>query len=70
MDVTFSADGAASARMANGMSMAGRWSVDADGKLHLDGMGQDMVTDAWIVGDDLTVLMDGNAMPFRRTGIA
>ena len=66
MDVTFAADGAASARMANGMSMAGRWSVDGDGKLHLDGMGQDVATEAWIAGDALTVLMDGHPMPFRR----
>ncbi len=59
MNVTFSADGAATAAMANGMAVAGRWSVGGDGKLRLDGMGQDMATDAWIAGDALTVVMDG-----------
>ncbi len=70
MDITFSADGAASASMANGTSTAGRWSVGDDGKLHLDGMGQDLATEAWVAGDALTVLMGGHPMSFRRTGSA
>jgi hypothetical protein len=68
MKVTFSADGTATAAMANGMTQAGRWSVGGDGKLHLDGLGQDMATDAWIAGDVLTVDMGATPMSFQRVG--
>jgi hypothetical protein len=68
MNVTFDADGNATGAMANGMRMAGRWSVGADGKLRLDVLGQDMVTDAWVAGDVLTVVMDSMPMSFRRAG--
>jgi hypothetical protein len=68
MKVAFSADGTATAAMANGMTQAGRWSVGGDGKLHLDGLGQDMATDAWVAGDTLTVAMDATPMSFRRVG--
>ncbi len=70
MDVTFTADGSASARMVSGTTMAGRWSVGRDGKLRLSGMGQDMETEAAVVGDALTVVMDGDRMTFRRAGRA
>lgn len=68
MKVAFSADGTATAAMANGMTQAGRWSVGGDGKLHLDGLGQDMATDAWVAGDVLTVVMGATPMTFRRVG--
>ena len=66
MNVAFSADGIASAVMTNGVTQAGRWSVGGDGKLHLDGLGQDMAMDAWVAGDALTVVMDSTPMSFRR----
>lgn len=63
--VTFSADGSARGSL-GGTQMAGRWSVGSDGKLHLDGMGQEMVAGAWVAGDTLTLELDGTAMPFQR----
>jgi hypothetical protein len=63
--VTFGADGSASATL-GGTQMAGRWSIGDDGKLHLDGMGQEMVAGAWVAGDTLTLELDGSAMPFQR----
>jgi hypothetical protein len=65
-DVTFGADGSARASL-GGRQMAGRWSVGPGGKLHLDGMGQQMVADAWVTGDTLTLSLDGSAMPFQRS---
>jgi hypothetical protein len=67
MSVMIDADGSARATMANGMSLAGRWSVDRDGKLRLDGMGDEMVTEARLAGDTLTVVMDGMPLSFRRS---
>jgi hypothetical protein len=66
MNVTFAADGTATAAMATGMHLAGRWSVAGDGKLHLTGMGEDMVTEASVAGDALSLVMDGERMAFRR----
>jgi hypothetical protein len=66
MDVTFAGDGGATAATANGMRLAGRWSVDGDGKLHLTGMGEDMVTEALVTGDALSIVMNGERMAFRR----
>jgi hypothetical protein len=70
MNVTFSEDGTASAKMPDGMRLAGRWSIAADGKLRIAGMGQDMETDASVVGDVLSVVMEGNRLNFRRVGSA
>ena len=39
MNLMFAPDGTASASLATGMRLAGRWSVGGDGKLRLDGMG-------------------------------
>ena len=66
MNVTFSADGSATAALVNGMTQDGQWSVGADGKLRLVGLGQNMTTDAWVAGDSLTVVMDATPMSFRR----
>jgi hypothetical protein len=70
MNVTFSENGTAAAKMANGMALAGRWSIAGDGKLRLAGMGQDMETDASVAGDVLSVVMEGNRLNFRRAGSA
>jgi hypothetical protein len=70
MNVTFSANGTATAKMPDGMRLAGRWSIAGEGKLRLDGMGQDMETDASVVGDVLSVVMEGKRLNFRRVGSA
>jgi hypothetical protein len=68
LNVTFSPDGTATGTVASGTSLTGRWSVGGDGKLRLDGMGQDMVADAWVAGDALTLEMGGERMSLRRVG--
>ena len=52
------------------MRLTGRWSIAGDGKLRLAGMGQDMETDASVVGDVLSVVMEGKRLNFRRVGSA
>ncbi len=68
MNLTFSADGTATGTLANGLAITGRWSVDGAGNLRLEGMGENMVTEAWVTGDALTLVMDGGRMSFRRVG--
>jgi hypothetical protein len=62
---TFSADGHVSLRMF-GTSREGRWSVDAEGRLATDVLGHEGAADARIVGDTLTVAVDGQGMTFSR----
>lgn len=62
---TFSADGHVAIRMF-GTSREGRWSVDAAGRLVSDVLGHEGATDARIVGDTLTVTVDGRGMTFSR----
>lgn len=49
-----------------GREMAGRWSVDAHGQLHLGLAGRDQAVDAWIADDTLTVTMNGTGFSFQR----
>jgi hypothetical protein len=44
----------------------GRWSVDADGRL-LAGAVNDDHNQAWVEGEELTIVMRGMAMKFQRT---
>ncbi len=67
--VTFGADGSATGSL-GGTQMASRWSVGGDGKRHLDGMGEEMVVDARVAGDALTLVLDGMSMPFQRATAA
>ncbi len=64
---TFLADGAASARLANGVTVPGRWSIGADGRVQVTGLaGGDETVDVAIAGDTLEVRMDGARIPFHR----
>lgn len=65
MTVTFYRDGTAE-MVLPGSTKSGRWSVDAGGRLHADGVGQSNGTEAWVVGDQLTVVIDGMGMTFTR----
>lgn len=62
----FSADGTLSITMMGANERSGHWSVDGDGKLVTDLVGQDRATDAWIVGDRLTVSLGGQAITLKR----
>jgi hypothetical protein len=70
MNVTFFANGTGAAKMADGMALAGRWSIAGDGKLRLGGMGREMETDASVVGDVLSVVMERSRLNFQRVGRA
>jgi hypothetical protein len=64
--VTFGEDGAFSITMLGANERDGRWSVDGDGKLVADFDGRQQATDAWIVGDQLTVSLSGEAITLKR----
>jgi hypothetical protein len=63
--VTFSADGQASTQMM-GRDRPGYWSIDADGRLHADVAGQQIVAEAWVSGDQLSVLAEGRGLTLSR----
>jgi hypothetical protein len=65
--VTFSDDGTASVTMPGGGSMSGRWSVSGE-RLQVTGAGQDITGEAWVAGDTLTVVQDGQVMALHRAG--
>ena len=62
----FGAGGTLDAKLGDGSAYQGRWSLDADGRLHADMMGSPMVAEATIAGDELTLVMDGQALALRR----
>jgi hypothetical protein len=66
MTVSFAADGTGTQTMMNGQQTAGRWSVDAQGQLHIDLMGQDQTAAAWITGNTLTLSIGPQALSFTR----
>ncbi len=67
MKVRFAGDGTASVLLPMGGTRDGHWSVDAGGRLHLDALnGKDQATEAWVVGDSLTVSIDGQGMTAHR----
>lgn len=63
--VTFSEDGRATVRTFGG-DKDGRWSVDTDGKLRAAIMGREQSVDAWVAGETLTIVMDGQAIALTR----
>jgi hypothetical protein len=67
-EVVFAADGGARAQLANGVSLTGRWSAGPDGTLHLEGMGGQLVTDARVTGDTLSLTIDSTSVVFHRAG--
>ena len=66
LTVTFDADGSVSASMLGGIQHRGHWSVNRAGRLVSDVMGRDDAAEAWVVGDELTIVADGNALKFTR----
>jgi hypothetical protein len=68
MTVSFAADGTGTQTTMNGSPTTGRWSVDAQGQLHAELMGQDQTAAAWIAGDTLTISIGTMALAFQRQG--
>jgi hypothetical protein len=67
MTVSFAPDGTVTARLPVGPERHGRWSVDRRGRLESDIRGRMGSADAWVVGDQLTISMDGEALAFTRS---
>ncbi len=64
MKVTFSTDGTVTTNML-GVKRNGHWSVDG-GRLHSDITGKPGTADAWVVGDNLTIAVEGDRLTFTR----
>jgi hypothetical protein len=66
VSLEFAPDGTVSLVLPGGQQRRGRWRVDASGRLHADGAEGEMVGDAWVVGDTLTVAAENDAYRLRR----
>jgi hypothetical protein len=67
LTLTFNPDGTVKAVTAIGAQPRdGRWSVDAQGRLVGDVMGEHAAVEAWVAGDRLTIAQAGEAMSFQR----
>lgn len=66
VSVTFGADGTAALTLPGGMKRQGRWSVDPSGRLVSDIGDEQGGADAWVVGDALTIVLEGHGMSLRR----
>ena len=62
----FSADGCVTMGVL-GREKAGRWSVDADGRLHADVTGQQQALQARVTGEQLTIAAEGEVFTLTRT---
>jgi hypothetical protein len=65
--VVFSGSGTFTVTILGANAQSGHWSVDGDGKLVADLGGHRGETDAWIVGDQLTVSLGDRAFTLNRT---
>lgn len=59
-------DGTFATQLPDGSRSEGHWSLDADGQLHVDLMGAPVVAGVSVDGDDLTMLLNGQAIKLRR----
>jgi len=66
MTVTFSPDGTVKATMLGGLERRGHWSVDGRGRLRADVTGTEGAAEAWVVGDELTISIEGEGLTLRR----
>lgn len=62
----FAQGGTITVRSPSGEEAVGRWWVDAEGHLHSDVKGDQQAGEAWVVGDALTLSMNGSRLTFRR----
>jgi hypothetical protein len=66
VSIEFSRDGSLAATLPGGAARHGHWRVDASGRLHADALGEEQVGDAWVVGNELTLSADGEALTLTR----
>jgi hypothetical protein len=64
--VTLARNGTATVTTIAGVTQAGHWSVDAQGRLLTDATGTMEPTDAALEGDRLTIQLEGRRLTFNR----
>jgi hypothetical protein len=64
--VSFVPDGTATAAMPGGRRHVARWAAGADGTLHTDIWGREVVSAAWVAGDQLTLSREEKTLIFNR----
>jgi membrane protein implicated in regulation of membrane protease activity len=67
MAMAFMPDGTMVATLPGGHQKSGRWSIGSDGRLHSSTAGHDRGSEAWVVGDVLTISEDGRGMAYQRS---
>jgi hypothetical protein len=67
LDVTVRADGTLTTRVPGAGEQSGRWSVDAEGRLHLDAMGSTQVVEASVEGEWLALGIQGQSFRLKRS---
>lgn len=64
--ITFNRDGTAALSLPGGMERHAKWSVDRQGRLVADVMGENQAGDAWVAGDQLNIKLGGEGIVLRR----
>jgi len=67
LSVSFDEDGRLTAQLADGSDHQGRWSVDPEGRLHADLMGAPILADASVADDELTLVINNQALMLQRS---
>lgn len=66
LTVSIQEDGRLATRLPDGADSEGRWSIDPDGRLRADLMGAPIVAAASVEGDELTLVINDQALKLRR----
>jgi hypothetical protein len=65
--ITFSPDGTAALSLPGGLERQAHWSVDGQGRLVADVMGEKQASDAWIAGEQLSIKLGGEGIVLHRS---
>jgi hypothetical protein len=66
LTITFDAGGTADMTLPGGMQRHAHWSVDAQGRLVADVMGESQAGEAWVSGDRLSITVGGEGIVLKR----
>lgn len=64
--ITFSADGTAALGLPGGTERQANWSVDSQGRLVANMMGEQQAGEAWVAGDHLSIKLGGEGIVLTR----
>ena len=67
LTVAFGGDGSLVATLVGGTKRTGHWSVDGSGRLVSDLAGASGATEAWVAGDQLTIVLGDRSLTLRRS---